>query len=161
MKSDIYTRLSRIARTAGVPLRSVLLSGWICLMYRYTGQNDLVVGSKVRKEGHGGARSLVAVGGESLILARSLINREMSEKLRAEAGMSCWGVYVESVVNNPLIGAGNTRFFAQLSCRDGPDERQAVGVFETTMPVRVDMGRIHTYREVWWNGIGRAGFSNS
>jgi non-ribosomal peptide synthetase component F len=49
MKSDIYTRLSRIARTAGVPLRSVLLSGWICLMYRYTGQNDLVVGSKVRR----------------------------------------------------------------------------------------------------------------
>jgi hypothetical protein len=36
-----------------------------------------------------------------------------------------------------------------------------VGVFETTMPVRVDMGRIHTYREVWWSRIRRGFFFNS
>lgn len=47
MKSDIFTKVARIARTAGVPLRAVLLAGWICLMHRYTGQSDLVVGSRV------------------------------------------------------------------------------------------------------------------
>lgn len=47
MKADIYTRVSRLARTSGVPLRSVLLAGWIVLMHRYTGQNDIVIGSRL------------------------------------------------------------------------------------------------------------------
>lgn len=178
MKPEVYTRLSRIARTAGVPLRAVLLSGWICLMYRYTGQSDMVVGTKVcHPEGKVGCGNRLEDKEPFLCFRCQCTYR--AGRLAVDTSNVGIPVLVHlciletAVYVSPQYTLSPGRIVAsyklsmkysilQLGCREGPEERQAVGVFETTMPVRVDMGRIHTYREVWAccrlaNAIQRAG----
>src|SRR5262249_23089670 len=45
LDAELMTRLRELARRAGVSLFTTLLSAWKTLLFRYTGQGDIVVGS--------------------------------------------------------------------------------------------------------------------
>jgi hypothetical protein len=45
--TDVAKRLSSIARAEGITLYSVLLSSWMVLLHRYTGQDDILVSTNI------------------------------------------------------------------------------------------------------------------
>jgi hypothetical protein len=43
--SNLHTQLTALSRAEGVTLYTLLLAAWYTLLYRYTGQEDIIVGS--------------------------------------------------------------------------------------------------------------------
>lgn len=68
LDSDISARLDRLARDTGATLFMVLLTAFNVLLYRYTGQEDIVIGTTVSGREHPDLEAIVGLFIETLAI---------------------------------------------------------------------------------------------
>jgi hypothetical protein len=68
LDKEITLRLNQLARQTGVTLFMVLLAAFNVLLYRYTGQEDIVIGTTVAGRDHPGLESIIGLFIETLAI---------------------------------------------------------------------------------------------
>jgi amino acid adenylation domain-containing protein len=91
--SELNTRLRRLARKEGATLFMVLLAAFEALLFRYTGQKDLVVGTPVAGRTRAEVEGLIGFFVNTLALRTQLHGRESFSTLVNKAREVCLGAY--------------------------------------------------------------------
>ena len=72
LPSDVAANISRVAREHGTTPNVVFLAGLFALLYRYTGQDDLLIGSPVSLRDHAELEPLIGFFNETVVLRSGL-----------------------------------------------------------------------------------------
>ncbi|MFB2839283.1 amino acid adenylation domain-containing protein, partial [Floridanema evergladense] len=72
LSSDLTEKLTQLSQEQGVTLFMTLLAGFNTLLYRYTGQSDIVVGSPIANRNHSEIEGLIGFFVNTLVLRTDL-----------------------------------------------------------------------------------------
>jgi amino acid adenylation domain-containing protein len=90
---DLTGRLRRLAECEGSTLYMVLLAAFKVLLYRYSGQNDISVGSPIANRHHGEIEGLVGMFVNTLVLRSQLDGDESFTALLQKVKATCLEAY--------------------------------------------------------------------
>jgi amino acid adenylation domain-containing protein len=85
--------LDELSRQAGVTLFTILLAAFKVLLYRYTGQEDIIVGSPVANRSHTEIEGLIGFFVNSLVLRTDLSGNPSFKELLTRCRNTCLGAY--------------------------------------------------------------------
>ena len=81
---DLSRQLQSLAQNEGVTLYMLLLAAFKTLLYRYTGQEDLVVGSPIANRNHNKLKGLIGFFVNTLVLRSNLVGNHSFLELLAQ-----------------------------------------------------------------------------
>jgi acyl carrier protein len=93
LAADAAAAIKGVAREGGATLFMVLLSALEALLYRYTGQTDLVVGSAVANRARAGLEKLVGMFINIIALRTDVSGNPSFRELLARVRATCEGAY--------------------------------------------------------------------
>src|SRR6185503_13726313 len=91
LSNDLSDALKRLCQDEGVTMFMLLLAGFQTLLYRYTGQPDIVVGSPVANRNQTAAEQLIGLFTNTLVLRTRLSPRWSFRELLARVRETCVG----------------------------------------------------------------------
>ena len=91
LSRDLSDALKQLCQSEGVTLFMLLLAGFQTLLYRYTGQQDIVVGSPVANRNQIAAEQLIGLFTNTLVLRTRLSARWSFRELLARVRETCVG----------------------------------------------------------------------
>ena len=91
---DLAEALNELSRQAGVTLFTTLLAAFKVLLHRYTGQEDIVVGSPVANRSHTEIEGLIGFFVNTLVLRTDLSGNPSFKELLIRGRNTCLGAYV-------------------------------------------------------------------
>ncbi len=91
LSNDLSDALKRLCQDEGVTMFMLLLAGFKTLLYRYTGQQDIVVGSPVANRNQSATEQLIGFFTNTLVLRTRLSARWSFRELLAHVRETCVG----------------------------------------------------------------------
>ncbi|MFL6286495.1 MAG: amino acid adenylation domain-containing protein, partial [Pyrinomonadaceae bacterium] len=98
LPEELSARLRALARREGVTLYMLLLAAWQTLLARYTGQEDIVVGSPVAGRTRAETEALIGFFVNTLVLRTDLSGDPTFKELLGRAREVCLGAYAHQEV---------------------------------------------------------------
>jgi amino acid adenylation domain-containing protein len=95
---DVTAALNALGRAEGVTLFMTLLAGWQALLYRYTDQEDIAVGSAIANRNYAGVEHLIGFFVNMLVLRTDLSGNPTFGELLARVREVCLGAYAHQDV---------------------------------------------------------------
>jgi non-ribosomal peptide synthetase component F len=89
LSKDLSERLKRLCQDEGVTMFMLLLAGFQTLLYRYTGQQDIVIGSPVANRNQTATEQLIGFFTNTLVLRTQLSARWSFRELLAHVKETC------------------------------------------------------------------------
>ncbi|MBD9358039.1 non-ribosomal peptide synthetase/type I polyketide synthase [Methylomonas albis] len=93
LDADLSTRLQALSQTAGTTLFMTLLSGFALLLSRYSGQEDIVIGTPVANRNHADIEALIGLFINTLALRLDLSANPSVQELLARVRSTCLAAY--------------------------------------------------------------------
>ncbi len=93
LSADIATALKDLSRREGVTLYMTLLAALDVLLHRYTGQDDIVVGTSISNRGHADTERMIGFFINALVLRTELSSDLTFVELLARVRDVCLGAY--------------------------------------------------------------------
>ncbi len=84
INTDLIQPLKSLSRQLGVTLFMTLFTAFTTLLYRYSGQTDILIGSPIANRNHSEIESLIGFFASSLVLRTRLENNPSFDKLLAQ-----------------------------------------------------------------------------
>jgi amino acid adenylation domain-containing protein len=98
LSAELSERLRELARREGVTLHMLLLAAWQTLLMRYTGQEDVVVGSPVAGRTRAETEPLIGFFVNTLVLRTDLSGDPTFKELLSRVREVCLGAYAHQEV---------------------------------------------------------------
>jgi amino acid adenylation domain-containing protein len=98
LSAELSTQLRELARREGVTLYMLLLAAWQTLLARYTGQEDIVVGSPVAGRTRAETEALIGFFVNTLVLRTDLSGDPTFKELLGRVREVCLGAYAHQEV---------------------------------------------------------------
>ena len=93
LSSSLLKSLNALSRAEGVTLFMTLLAAFKVLLYRYTGQKDIVVGSPIAGRSHAETEILIGFFANTLVLRTDLSGNPSFRKLLRGVSEVALGAY--------------------------------------------------------------------
>src|SRR4029077_4078446 len=93
LDTQLTGQLKMLAEQRGCTLFMVLLGAWKVLLYRYTGQNDICVGSPIANRQYGETEGLIGMFVNTLALRSQIAGEETFATLLAKVKATCLEAY--------------------------------------------------------------------
>ncbi|XQQ06569.1 MAG: amino acid adenylation domain-containing protein [Leptolyngbya sp. IPPAS B-1204] len=93
LTADLSTRLKALAHQAGCTLFMTLLAAYKLLLYRYTGQTDLIVGSPIANRNRAEVEGLIGFFVNTLVLRTDLSGNPSFRELLQRVRQVTWAAY--------------------------------------------------------------------
>jgi amino acid adenylation domain-containing protein len=93
LDTELTGQLKTLAEQQGCTLFMVLLAAWKVLLYRYTGQNDICVGSPIANRQYGETEGLIGMFVNTLALRSQVAGEETFTTLLAKVRATCLEAY--------------------------------------------------------------------
>ena len=98
LPADISARLRGLCRAEGVTLFMTLLAAWQALLMRYTGQDDIVIGTPVAGRTRGETEGLIGFFVNMLVMRTDLSGEPSFRELLGRVRETCLGAYAHQEV---------------------------------------------------------------
>ena len=112
---ELAAGLRSLSRREGTTLFMTLLGGFLVLLYQYTGQEDLVVGSVIANRDRSEVEKLIGFLGNTLVLRVDLSGNPSFRELLGRVRETCLGAYAYQLppekLTEELRGSASQRLF--------------------------------------------------
>ncbi len=133
---ELVARLQTLSRSQGATLYMTLLAAFKTLLYRYSGQDDVVVGSPIANRTHSQTESLIGFFVNTLVLRSRLIREQPFSELLAEVRRTALAAYAHQDLPFELLvgdlhpdrSLGHSPLFqVMFALQNAPTEALALG----------------------------------
>ena len=100
---DLAEGLRSLSRREGTTLFMTMLGGFVALLYQYTGQEDLVVGSVIANRDRAEVEGLIGFLGNTLVLRVDLSGNPSFRELLSRVREVCLGAYAHQLPPEKLM----------------------------------------------------------
>jgi len=100
---ELAESLRSLSRREGTTLFMTMLAGFLALLYQYTGQEDLVVGSVIANRDRAEVEGLIGFLGNTLVLRVDLAGDPSFRELLARVREVCLGAYTHQLPPEKLL----------------------------------------------------------
>jgi non-ribosomal peptide synthetase component F len=98
LNEELSGQLKELSRREGVTLFMVLLAAWQTLLFRYTGQQDVVVGTDIANRNQGATEGLIGFFINQLVMRTDLSGEPSFRELLRRVREVCLGAYAHQDV---------------------------------------------------------------
>ena len=103
LDAGLVKGLRELSRRQGTTLYMTLLSGFAALLYQYTGQDDVVVGSVIANRDRGEVEKLIGFFANTLVLRLNIAGEPSFRELVGRVRETCLGAYAHQLPPEKLV----------------------------------------------------------